>query len=149
MSARAELARRILEYIAHGNLVSFNDAFQLRNWAISPEDALLPLTEIARRILDHDDDAPKADDWRRAGAEFIITDLGLAFTFLEIARTSRVTATVRRNQKNARTAYDAVLRFLPRSLPALSTSERKSIEEKLRELKNRLEQLGENFKDSN
>lgn len=74
-----------------------------------------------------------------------MADLQLAFTFLGIARTSWVIETSRRNQKNARTAYDAVLRFLPRSLPALSAIERQAIENKLGELKNRLEQLGENF----
>ena len=42
MSARAELARRVLEDLAHGNLVSFNDAIQLRNWAVTPEDCLTP-----------------------------------------------------------------------------------------------------------
>jgi hypothetical protein len=31
--------------------VSAYDAIQLRNWAIRPEDATLPLEEIARRIL--------------------------------------------------------------------------------------------------
>ena len=54
-SARAELARRVLEDLAHGNLVSFNDAIELRNWAVRPEDVLLPLAEIARRILDQDE----------------------------------------------------------------------------------------------
>jgi len=89
--------------------------------------------------------APQVGDWRRVGAEFIIADLELAFTFLTIARTSWVTETVRRNQKNARTAYNAVLRFLPRCLPALSAAERQAIQNNLRELKNRLEQLGEYF----
>jgi hypothetical protein len=151
MSARAELARRVLETLAQGFVVSFNDAIQLRNWAVRPEDVLLPLVEIARGILGQEGkpSAENMDDAKRIGAEFIMTDLELAFTFLEIAGTSCVTATVRRNQKNARTAYDAVLRFLPRSLPALSAIERGAIEEKLRKLKNRLEQLGENFKDSN
>ena len=72
-------------------------------------------------------------------------DLEVAFTFLELARSSGITETSRRNQKNARTAYAAVLRFLPRSLPALSATERKETESKLGELKYRLEQLGETF----
>ena len=54
MSARAELAQRVLEALAHGNLVSFNDAIRLRNWAVCPEDVMLPLAEIARRILDQE-----------------------------------------------------------------------------------------------
>ena len=88
---------------------------------------------------------PPAVDLRRSCAEFIMVDLEVAFTFLDIARTSRATETGRRNQKNARTAYDAVLRFLPRSIPALSATELQSIENKLGELKNRLKQLGETF----
>jgi hypothetical protein len=32
--------------------VSFDEAIQLRNWAVRPEDSLLPLAEIARAILD-------------------------------------------------------------------------------------------------
>ena len=155
MSAKAELARRVLENLAQGHLVPTHDALQLRNWAVRPEDSVLTLEEIAHRILDQDedpkaiagsmDDAPQAGNWRRVRAEFIMTDLELAFTFLDIARTSGVTETGRRNQKNARTAYDAMLRLLPQSLPALSTAERQAIENKLGELKNRLEQLGENF----
>jgi hypothetical protein len=91
------------------------------------------------------DNTPQTCDFRRCGAEFILTDLELAFTFLDVANTSWVAETRRRNQKNARSAHDAVLRFLPRSLPALSAAEQQTIERKLGELKNRLEQLGENF----
>jgi hypothetical protein len=151
MSARAELARRVLMNLAQGCLVSANDALQLRFWAVRPEDSVLTLDDIAHRILDQDedlkaiarsmDDAPQAGNWTRACAQFIMADLELAFTFLDIARTLGLTAAGRRNQKNARTAYDAVLRFLPRSLPALSAAERQAIEKKLSELKKRLEQL--------
>jgi hypothetical protein len=51
-SARAQLARRILETLARGETVSTDDAFQLRNWAARHEDTLLPLAEIARSSLD-------------------------------------------------------------------------------------------------
>jgi hypothetical protein len=153
MSARAELARRVLETLAQGGVVPFNEAIQLRNCAVRIEDITLSLIEIAHGILDQEEDqktiAENMADAKRIGAEFIMTDLELAFTFLKIVRTSRVTATVRRNQRNARTAYDVVLRFLPRSLLALSATERESIEGKLRELKNCLKQLGENLKNSN
>jgi hypothetical protein len=37
------------------------------------------------------------------------------------------------------------MRFLPRSFPALSAADRQAIENKLGELKSRLERLGENF----
>ena len=82
---------------------------------------------------------------RRSGAEFIMADLDLAFTFLEIASTSQVADTACRNQENARTAYDMVLRFLPRSIAALSVAERKGVQDKLADLKSRLQELGEEF----
>ena len=147
MSAQTELARAVLRMLMAGHAVPTHHAIQLRNWAVSSEDSVLPLEEIARRILGRAGmaDAPQIGDWRRGGAEFLIADLELAFTFLEIARTSWVTKTARRNQKNARTAYNAVLRFLPRCLPALSAAEGQAIENNLRKLKNRLEQLGECF----
>jgi hypothetical protein len=70
-----------------------------------------------------------------------MTDLEVAFTFLDVAHTSRIAETGRRNRKNARAAYDAILRFLPRSIPALSAAERRDMESKLGELKRRLEHL--------
>jgi len=54
-SERAKLARRILEELAGGNSVSFYDAIQLRNWAVRPEDSMLSLVEIARRILNQEE----------------------------------------------------------------------------------------------
>jgi hypothetical protein len=83
--------------------------------------------------------------FRRSGAEFIIADLDLAFTFLEIASTSQVADTACRNQANARTAFDVVVRFLPRSVDALSVAERQTVQDKLMDLKSRLEELGEEF----
>jgi len=90
------------------------------------------------------DEAQQAS-FRRTGAEFIIADLDLAFTFLDIASTSRVADTACRNQENARTAYDMVIRFLPRSIAALSVAERQTVQDKLTDLKSRLEELGEQF----
>jgi hypothetical protein len=54
-TARAELALQILEAQAQGLPVSFHDAIQLRNWAVRPEDAMLSLAEIARGILDQEE----------------------------------------------------------------------------------------------
>ena len=51
MSPRVELARRVLETLAEGHRVSTLDAFQLRNWALRPEDSMLTLKEIAISIL--------------------------------------------------------------------------------------------------
>jgi hypothetical protein len=52
MSAKAKLARALLENIAQGRLRSVDDAIQVRDWAVCPEDSLLSLEEIAQRILD-------------------------------------------------------------------------------------------------
>jgi hypothetical protein len=51
MSARAELARRVVQILSRGALVPTHDALQLRSWALTPEDAMLSLEEIAGRIL--------------------------------------------------------------------------------------------------
>jgi CheY-like chemotaxis protein len=50
-SARAQLARRILEALARGETVSTDDAIQLRNWAARPKDITLPLEQIAHHIV--------------------------------------------------------------------------------------------------
>jgi hypothetical protein len=57
MSARAELAQRVLHMLKAGESVSSQDALQLRNWAVSSEDAVLPLEEIALRILSDESEA--------------------------------------------------------------------------------------------
>jgi hypothetical protein len=55
MSEKAELARRVLENLAQGHPVPTHDALQLRNWAVLPEDAMLPLEEIALRVLNQEE----------------------------------------------------------------------------------------------
>jgi len=51
VSERAQLAWRVLQMLKKGQRVPVNDALRLRNWALRHEDAILPLEEIARRIL--------------------------------------------------------------------------------------------------
>jgi hypothetical protein len=51
MSARTELAGLVLQVLRDGQSVSVDDALQLRNWAVTYEDAMLPLEEIALHIL--------------------------------------------------------------------------------------------------
>jgi hypothetical protein len=85
---------------------------------------------------------------RRSGAEFIMVDVDLAFTFLEVARTSTVPGTAKRNQKNARRAYDSILQLLPRSIATFSVPEQMALHRKLEELKSRLKYLGESFDSS-
>jgi hypothetical protein len=52
MSVRAELARLVLQMLQEGQPVPTDYALQLRNWAVSPEDAMLSLEEVARRITE-------------------------------------------------------------------------------------------------
>jgi hypothetical protein len=54
-SARAELAKRVLKTLSEGGRVSFTDALLLRNWAARPEEALQPLADIARGILEEEE----------------------------------------------------------------------------------------------
>ena len=54
-SVRAELARHVLEMLAHGHPVPIHDASQLRNWAGRLEDFMLSLEEVAHRILNQEE----------------------------------------------------------------------------------------------
>ena len=53
---KGRIGTELLEMLARGYSVPFNDAIQLRNWAVRREDCLLPLAEIARGILDREED---------------------------------------------------------------------------------------------
>jgi hypothetical protein len=55
-SARAMLAQRVLRLLEDGQSVPTDDALQLRNWAVGPDDALLSLRDLAHRILSHEED---------------------------------------------------------------------------------------------
>src|ERR1700693_589 len=54
-SVSAELARHVLEMLAHGHPVPIHEAFQLRNWADRLEHVMLSLEEIAHRILNQEE----------------------------------------------------------------------------------------------
>ena len=60
MSARSKLARLVLQMLAFGEPVPTHDALQLRNWATTPEDAMLTLQEIALGILSEEDWKPRS-----------------------------------------------------------------------------------------
>jgi len=60
MSARSKLARLVLQMLACGEPVPAHDALQLRNWATTPEDAMLTLQEIALGILSEEDWKPRS-----------------------------------------------------------------------------------------
>jgi hypothetical protein len=79
----------------------------------------------------------------RALLEFVLIDLDLEMTFLNVADSSTIAETVQRNRHNARRAYDAVLHWLPKLV--LTTSEGQAIEKKLSILRLRMEAAGERF----
>jgi hypothetical protein len=75
----------------------------------------------------------------RIGAEFILTDLDVAMTFLDVAAVSKCEETISRNHDNARKAYTASLSILEKL--SLDEPQRQAIEEKLARLKTRLDSL--------
>ena len=80
-------------------------------------------------------------DLNRSVAEFAITELDLASTFLDLADASAHEETAYCNRKNARRAYDTVLTVLPKL--SINETERKIIKLRLTLLKARLETAGE------
>lgn len=78
-----------------------------------------------------------------SGADFLRTDLETALTYVNIARTSTNPQTVERNYRHAREAYDLVSRLLPQIKSA--APQRQTIEQKLAQLRARLEAAGQQF----
>jgi hypothetical protein len=64
-----------------------------------------------------DDLQRQSADLAQSGVEFVITELDTALTFLDIADTSRVEDTIKRNHENALKAYETVQRLLKRLRP--------------------------------
>jgi hypothetical protein len=76
------------------------------------------------------------DQSHRIGVQFLMADLTVAQTFLDVAEVSRSDEVRKRNRENARAAYRTVLRLMPKVLP--SAHERAALDFKLTELKARL-----------
>lgn len=76
----------------------------------------------------------------RIGVQFLLADLDVGNTFLDVAEVTHVVATRRRNCRSAREAYETVLRLLPRVTP--SNEEQRLLDEKIAELKERLLSVG-------
>jgi hypothetical protein len=76
-------------------------------------------------------------DLNQSGVQFLLTDLDLANTFMDIAENSQVQETKNRNRNNACTAHDAVLRLVGKLTP--DVDQRRAIEAKLAILKTRLQ----------
>jgi len=90
-----------------------------------------------------DEKLPLAEAANAVSIEFLLSDLDVAITLLDVASTTSVEETAQRNHENARKAYDAVLYHL--SKVKLNASQQHSLDEKLAILKARLEDVGQKF----
>lgn len=77
--------------------------------------------------------------------DFVRKDLDAALTFAEIARQTGDRAKAMRNQRNARSGYDAIIRYI--GTVNLNRVESENITRKLALLKSALLSLGESFSD--
>jgi hypothetical protein len=80
------------------------------------------------------------EDSQRIGAEFLIADVKVALTFLNVAENTQSEDTRRRNREHAHYGYHTVLRLLPRLSP--SAAEWETLQAGLATLKGRLMALG-------
>jgi hypothetical protein len=78
-----------------------------------------------------------------ASNDFLLTDLDIAFTFLEVAAVTGIEETRKRNHEKAHHVYQTVLRQL--DTVSLEAPQRPAINQKLALLKERLEKLGYRF----
>ena len=90
--------------------------------------------------MQHPDQRDLIERTNRAGVDFLFTDIEMAFTFLHVGETSTSPETRDRNFGKSLQGYRTVLHFLSRVV--LSPVQRTDLEEKLRNLKNRLEKAG-------
>jgi hypothetical protein len=79
----------------------------------------------------------------QTGLEFLLLDLDVGMTFMDVAEASRIEETTRRNHLNARKAYDAVLHLLKKL--TLDVKQRQVMDAKLSLLKMRLQAAGQQF----
>lgn len=75
----------------------------------------------------------------RVGVQFLPADMAAAVTFLNVAEVTQSEDSCKRNRQNALSAYQTVVRLLPRVIP--SDDEQLILDEKLCELGNRLVEL--------
>jgi hypothetical protein len=73
--------------------------------------------------------------------EFLLIDLDVALTFMDVAKTTEFRGTAERNHKNARNAYDTVISKLREVTP--TAAQQALLDEKLAVLRTRLEAVGQ------
>lgn len=79
-------------------------------------------------------------DLNKSGVEFLLTELQTALTFMDIADTSRIPETVKRNHENAHKAYETVQRLMGYLIP--NETQQALIVQRITQLKARLEAAG-------
>ena len=87
-------------------------------------------------------------DWIRSSVsnnafQFLLTDLDIALTFMNVAESTDNVAIKQRNHGNARRAYDTVVRLMQNL--SLHDSQREELAERLALLKLRLQNVGQQF----
>jgi hypothetical protein len=73
--------------------------------------------------------------------EFLLVDLDIALTFMDVAETTEFRGTAQRNHKNARKAYDMVVSKLREVSP--TEAQQSALNQKLALLRVRLQDVGE------
>src|SRR3954447_2181582 len=86
---------------------------------------------------------PPGSDLNNSGVEFVLNDLDVALTLMDVADASSIQETILRNHKNAHIAYDSVLRLLRNLTP--DVLQQHTIDGNLAILKKRLLALGQQF----
>lgn len=89
------------------------------------------MTQSTRQVL---------EQAHRAGVQFLLSDLVIGLTFLDVAEVTVSEEIRTRNRRQACVAYETVLRLLPRVSP--SEDEWVALEAKLGLLRERLDALG-------
>ena len=82
-------------------------------------------------------------DLNQTRTDFLTTELSLGLTFANIALGSDDEVKTKRNRKNARTAYDSILRFI--GGVKLTPADSARLNEGMKLLKSQLVALGETF----
>ena len=73
--------------------------------------------------------------------EFLLIDLDVALTFMDVAETTEFRSTAERNHRNARSAYDTVIAKLREVTP--NDAQQAVLDRKIAELRGRLEGVGQ------
>jgi hypothetical protein len=90
--------------------------------------------------MPHPDHRELIERTNRAGVDFLFTDIEMALTFLHVGETSTSRETRNRNFGKALQGYRTVVHFLSRLV--ISPDQRIDLEQKLHDLKSRLERAG-------